>query len=136
MAAVSGGGDWVDVLHVEQALRELEPLNAEISVRRWHRESAYEAGLVAFHPSPGSEQPPPGGAPRQPEGDPRRILHGDRDVVCQVLRGVGRLRLDEQSVPVEPGVLCRIPAGTPHDFAATGAEPLVLFYTLIAVAPA
>jgi mannose-6-phosphate isomerase-like protein (cupin superfamily) len=113
---------------VEQALRELRPLNAEISVRSWHRESAYEVGLIAFHPAPG-------GDPRQAAGDPRQILHRDRDVVCQVLQGVGRLRLEGETVPVEPGVLCRIPAGTPHDFAATGAEPLVLFYTLIAVAP-
>ena len=112
----------MDLLRLDQALGELEPLSAEISVRPWHRQAAYETGLIAFH--------------ARPDSDPRQILHGDRDVVCQVLQGTGRLRLEGRSVPVERGVLCRIPAGTPHDFAATGAEPLVLFYTLVTVGPA
>ena len=109
----------MDLLQVADALGELKPLNAEISVRPWHRQPAYETGLIAFHP--------------QGDADPRQILHEDRDLVCQVLQGAGRLRLEGQLVPVARGVLCRIPAGTPHDFAATGGEPLVLFYTLIRV---
>jgi mannose-6-phosphate isomerase-like protein (cupin superfamily) len=111
----------MDLLGLEEALGELRPLSAEISVRSWCREAAYETGLIAFQP--------------RSDGDPRQILHDDRDVVCHVLRGEGRLRLDDQTVPVAPGLLCRIPAGTPHDFAATAAEPLVLFYTLIRVSP-
>ena len=122
MARATRGSDTVDLLDVEQALRELKALNPESSVRPWHRGSAYEAGLIAFHPRPGA--------------DPRQILHADRDVICQVLRGRGRLRLEGETVPVAPGTLCRVPAGTPHDFAATGSEPLVLFYTLVAVVPA
>ncbi|HZU05527.1 MAG TPA: cupin domain-containing protein [Chloroflexota bacterium] len=109
----------MDVLGLDQALTELQPLTAEISVRLWQRGATYEAGLIAFHP--------------QPVADPRQICHADRDLLCQVLRGHGRLRLGAQQVPVAPGLLCRIPAGTPHDFAAQGPEPLVLFYALIKV---
>jgi mannose-6-phosphate isomerase-like protein (cupin superfamily) len=54
-------------------------------------------------------------------------------VICQVVRGAGRLRLEDEAVPVAPGSVYRIPAGTPHDFAASEAEPLVLLYTLVTV---
>ncbi len=121
----------MDVLAVEQALRELRPLTPEISVRAWQRCDAYESGLIAF-------QPPAAGAaaPAPPADAPRQILHADRDVLCHVLRGAGRLRLADEDLPLGPGLLCGVPAGTPHDFAATGAEPLVLYYTTIRVAPA
>ena len=119
----------MDVLAAEQALRELRPLSPEVGVRSWHRGDAYECGLIAF-------QPPAAADPAVPTGEPEQILHRDRDVLCHVLRGAGRLRLADESLPIGPGLLCRVPAGTPHDFAATGAEPLVLYYTLIRVAPA
>jgi mannose-6-phosphate isomerase-like protein (cupin superfamily) len=123
----------MDVLAVEQALGELRPLNAEISVRSWHRCDAYEAGLIAFQPPDPSVATTAESTLRP--ADSKQILHADRDVLCHVLRGAGRLRLPDHTVAVEPGLLCRIPAGTPHDFAATGAEPLVLYYTLVRVAP-
>jgi mannose-6-phosphate isomerase-like protein (cupin superfamily) len=112
----------LDQLSLEEAIGQLKPVNAEISVRSWHRGAEYEAGLIAFQP--------------RPDTDARQILHADRDVICQVLRGTGRLRLEHSTVPVQAGTVYRIPAGTPHDFATTAAEPLVLFYTLVRVAPA
>ena len=109
----------MDVLRLDEALGELRQLNPEISVHTWHRASEYEVGLIAFHP--------------RTEDDARQIVHERRDVICQVVRGAGRLRLEDEAVPVAPGSVYRIPAGTPHDFAASGAEPLVLLYTLVTV---
>ena len=53
-------------------------------------------------------------------------------VVCFVLAGRGRLRQGERSVTLGPGSLCRVPAGTPHDFSAAD-EPLELLYLTIRV---
>ena len=109
-------------LQIDQALGELQPISPEVGLRTWQRGSNYEVGLIAFYP--------------RADDDPRQICHAQRDVVCHALRGAGRLRLDGQTLAVEPGTLYQIPAGTPHDFAATGAEPLVLLYTLVTVPPA
>ena len=109
----------MDVLRVDEALGELRQLNPEISVHTWHRATDYEVGLIAFHPLG--------------DDDSRQIVHDRRDVICQVVRGAGRLRLEDEVVPIEPGMVYRIPARTPHDFAASGAEPLVLLYTLVTV---
>jgi mannose-6-phosphate isomerase-like protein (cupin superfamily) len=109
----------VDRLQLDQALAELRPLNPEISVSTWHRADDYEVGLIAFHP--------------RPDDDPRQIVHDRRDVICQAVRGAGRLRLAGETIAVAPGTIYRIPAGTPHDFAASGPEPLVLLYTLVTV---
>jgi quercetin dioxygenase-like cupin family protein len=51
-------------------------------------------------------------------------------VVCQVLRGRGRLRTAGKRIALAPGMICHIPKGTPHDFAA-GKSELLLFYSLI-----
>ncbi len=111
----------MDLLRVDEALGELQQLNPEVSVRAWHQGPDYEVGLIAFQP--------------RPDDDPRQIQHEQRDVICQAVRGTGRLRLEGESVAVEPGTVYRIPARTPHDFAATGGEPLVLLYTLVTVSP-
>src|SRR5919199_6585035 len=111
----------MDVLRLDEALGELQPIGSEIGLRTWHQAPSYEVGLIAFYP--------------RTDDDPRQICHAQRDVVCHALRGTGRLRLEGETLPVEPGALYRIPAGTPHDFAATGAEPLVLLYTLVTVPP-
>ncbi|HEY7060918.1 MAG TPA: cupin domain-containing protein [Chloroflexota bacterium] len=109
----------MDTLRVDQALAGLQPLGSEIGLHTWHRAPTYEVGLIAFYP--------------RADDDPCEICHAHRAVVCHALRGAGRLRLDGETVPVEPGTLYHIPPGTPHDFAATGSEPLVLLYTLITV---
>jgi mannose-6-phosphate isomerase-like protein (cupin superfamily) len=109
----------MEFLRVADALGELQAISPEVGLRSWHSGTNYEVGLIAFYP--------------RPDDDPRQICHGQRDVVCHALRGAGRLQLDDESVIVEPGTLYHIPAGTPHDFAATGDEPLVLVYTLVTV---
>jgi mannose-6-phosphate isomerase-like protein (cupin superfamily) len=110
----------MDVLRLEEALGELRPISPEVAVHTWHEGTNYEVGLIAFQP--------------RADDDPRQICHGQRDVVCQALRGAGELRLEDDTLSVEPGTVYHLPAGTPHNFVATGAEPLVLLYTLITVA--
>ncbi|HLH24179.1 MAG TPA: cupin domain-containing protein [Chloroflexota bacterium] len=111
----------MDMLRVDAALGELQAISPEVGLHTWHRAPTYEVGLIAFYP--------------RGDDDPRQICHAQRDVVCHALRGAGRLRLDGETLAVEPGTVYHIPAGTPHDFAATGAEPLVLLYTLVTVSP-
>ena len=48
-------------------------------------------------------------------------------------QGQGRLRLQDEESTVSPGVLCHIPANTPHDFLAEGDEPLLMFYVTVKV---
>jgi mannose-6-phosphate isomerase-like protein (cupin superfamily) len=112
----------VEQLRLDEALGALKPIGPEVSVASWHEAANYEVGVIAFQP--------------RADDDPRQICHEKRDVLCQALRGAGRLRLDDGEVAVAPGTVYRIPAGTPHDFAALGSEPLVLLYTLITVDPA
>jgi quercetin dioxygenase-like cupin family protein len=109
----------MEFLRVADALGELQPISPEVGVHTWHSAVNYEVGLIAFYP--------------RSDDDPRQICHGHRDVVCHALRGAGLLRLDDETLIVEPGTLYHIPAGTPHDFAASGDEPLVLLYTLVTV---
>lgn len=113
----------VEVLRLGDLRRELEETSRELACRVSFREERYESGVIAFHPLP--------------DTDPKQIVHRDRDVLGQVIAGCGRLRLhgveNEQTVTLEEGNLVRVPAGVPHDFAATGREDLVLWYTLIAV---
>ncbi len=59
----------------------------------------------------------------------------DKDVVCYVIRGKGRLRTDGGIRPLESGMLCHVPAKTPHDFAALD-EEMLLLYILIDQPPA
>ncbi len=41
-----------------------------------------------------------------------------------------------ERLSVGPGLLSRVPAGTPHPFASPGAEPRVRYDTAIRVVPA
>jgi quercetin dioxygenase-like cupin family protein len=52
-------------------------------------------------------------------------------VVCQVLKGRGRLRINGRRIQLRPGTICHIPKNTPHDFAAGKTGRLILFYSLI-----
>ena len=100
---------------------ELQGRGGEISHCPWQSQDSYDAGVIAFQP---------GHLP-----DARLICHADRDVLCQVLAGEGRLREGAQTADVTVGTWYRIPAGVHHDFSATGDQPLVLFYVSIRVAP-
>ncbi len=104
------------VLRLAEELARAQVLSGEMAHRRVAEGATYEAGVVRFTPGAG--------------GDPKQITHTDQDVLCYVLSGAGRLRLGGSETPLAPGLLCHIPANTPHDFAATS-EPLSLYYCLI-----
>jgi quercetin dioxygenase-like cupin family protein len=105
------------VIKLQTALKKLPKLNDEIRYRSCFEEKQFTSGLIAFRPRKG--------------GDRKQITHSDKDVVCQVLKGRGRLRIDSRRIQLRPGTICHIPKGTPHDFAAAQSGELVLFYSLI-----
>ncbi|MBI2369369.1 MAG: cupin domain-containing protein [Deltaproteobacteria bacterium] len=107
------------IVRLDEVVPSLRRVNDEISAASCFRGAGYEAGLIAFHPRASS--------------DPRFITHADKTVLCQVVRGHGRLRTDAADQGLEPGMVCHIPPGTPHDFYADGDQALLIFYTLIEV---
>ena len=111
----------MEAFRLEALLSHLVPLTREIRFHDLVRRPTFKAGLIAFSP---------GGT-----ADPKQITHPDKDVLCYVLRGRGRLRGDGTLIPLEPGMLCHVQANVPHDFAATEAE-LLLLYILIETPPA
>ncbi len=110
----------VQVLRIDQALAELAAINAEIRHKGCIEGDGFKVGLVSFAATS--------------TADPRQIVHDDKDVVCHVLRGRGRLRAGGAVTPLQAGMLCHIAAGVPHDFAAEE-DDLVLCYSLITTRP-
>jgi mannose-6-phosphate isomerase-like protein (cupin superfamily) len=104
------------VLLLPDELARAKALSPEMAHRRLVETHTFEAGVVRFLPGAAA--------------DPEQVTHPDRDVLCYVLGGTGRLRAERRETPLRAGILCHIPAGTPHDFAAT-TEPLSLYYCLI-----
>ena len=104
------------VVSIDEALAELAEINSEIRHRGCIEGDGFHVGLVAFAAVTAA--------------DPKQIVHDDKDVVCHVLKGRGRLRASGEVTRLRPGMLCHIPSGVPHDFAAEG-EELVLCYSLI-----
>jgi mannose-6-phosphate isomerase-like protein (cupin superfamily) len=107
-------------IEISDALKGMAKLNPEIRYKTCFEEKRFTTGLISFRPQKGS--------------DPKQIHHDDKDVVCHVLKGRGRLRVDGRRMPLRPGTVCYIPRGTPHDFAAATSGELVLFYSLIKTA--
>jgi mannose-6-phosphate isomerase-like protein (cupin superfamily) len=105
------------VMKLQSLLKRLPKLNDEISYRSCFEEKTFSSGLIAFHPNPSS--------------DTKQIIHADKDVVCHVLKGHGRLHINGHRIQLRPGMICHIPKKTPHDFAASKSGDLVLFYSLI-----
>jgi len=105
------------VLKIRTALKRLKKLNDEIRYADCFTEKQFTSGLIAFRPTKHSDR--------------KQVTHDDKDVVCQVIKGSGRLRVDGKRVPLRPGMICHIPKNTPHDFAAGKSGELVLFYSLI-----
>lgn len=105
------------IIKISNALRHLEKVNEEIRYVSCVEARRFSTGLISFRPRRGS--------------DPTQINHPDKDVICHVLRGRGRLRIHGKKISLEPGTICHIPKGTPHDFAAGKTRELVLFYSLI-----
>jgi mannose-6-phosphate isomerase-like protein (cupin superfamily) len=105
------------IIKINSALKGLKKISDEIRYADCFKTEQFTSGLVAFRPSKNS--------------DPKQITHEDKDVVCQVLKGNGRLRVNGKRIPLRPGIVCHIPKATPHDFAAARSGELVLFYSLI-----
>jgi len=104
-------------VRIAAALKRLKRIDDEIRYVNCFEQKQFSSGLIAFQPS------------KKP--DPKQISHDDQDVICQVLQGSGRLRIDRQRIRLVPGTLCHIPKKTPHDFAASRSGALVLLYLLI-----
>ena len=107
----------VKAVKINQALKRLKKISPEIRYVNCFEEKQFTSGLIAFRPT------------KNP--DPKQINHDDKDVLCQVIKGSGRLRIDGKRVPLRPGMICHIPKNTPHDFTAGKNGELVLFYSLI-----
>jgi len=105
------------IIKIQKALKELRRINQEIRYKNCFEEQTFSSGLIAFCP--------------RKDSDPKQINHADKDVVCHVLKGRGRLRVNSHTTTLKSGMICHIPKGTPHDFAAGKNGDLVLFYSLI-----
>jgi mannose-6-phosphate isomerase-like protein (cupin superfamily) len=105
------------VLRINTVLKHFKNLNDEIRYANCFDEKQFTSGLIAFRPIKDSDR--------------KRISHDDKDVVCHVIKGNGRLRVNGKRVQLRPGMICHIPKNTPHDFAAGRRSELVLFYSLI-----
>jgi len=108
------------IIKINAALRKLLKINGEIRYHTCFEAKQFTSGLIAFRP--------------QKRSDPKQINHHDKDVVCHVLKGRGRLRINGRRIPLQPGTVCHIPKDTPHDFVATQRTELILFYSLITTA--
>ena len=105
------------IIKIKQALTRLKKINEEIRYTSLAEGRGYSSGLILFRPGSNA--------------DPKRINHSDKDVICHVLKGRGRLRVNKRKIALAAGTFCHIPRGTPHDFAAGRKSNLVLFYSLI-----
>jgi mannose-6-phosphate isomerase-like protein (cupin superfamily) len=105
------------IVKIAGALKRLKKINDEIRYLSCFEQKRFTSGLIAFKPAK--------------KANPKQISHDDQDVICQVLQGSGRLRIDGRRIPLAPGILCHIPKRTPHDFAAARNGELVLLYLLI-----
>ena len=105
------------VIKITSALKQLKVLSDEIRYADCFNEKQFTSGLIAFRPSKNRDR--------------KQINHNDKDVVCHVIKGTGRLRVNGKRISLRSGIVCHIPKGTPHDFAAAKSGELVLFYSLI-----
>lgn len=107
----------VEIIAIKEALRGMTKISSEIRYKSCFEASKFTTGVIAFHP--------------QTRSSPNQIHHADKDVICFVLKGRGRLRLQDRKILLRPGMLCHIPKRTPHDFAAGQRAELVLLYSLV-----
>jgi mannose-6-phosphate isomerase-like protein (cupin superfamily) len=105
------------IVRIGALLKRLKRINDEIRYAACFESRHFTSGLIAFRHSPMSKT--------------QQIKHTDKDVVCHVIEGTGRLRVGRRRFQLHPGTLCHIPKNTPHDFVATKSAKLILFYSLI-----
>lgn len=105
------------IIKIREALRHLQKVNEEICYVSCVEGRRFSTGLISFSP--------------RRDSDPKQIKHRDKDVLCHVVRGSGRLRINGRGISLKPGTICHIPKGTPHDFAAGKKGEMILFYSLI-----
>jgi quercetin dioxygenase-like cupin family protein len=110
----------VRVLQLEEVAGQLKPLSEEMRYATCVEGGSYTQGIIAFAGKPLSSG---------------QITHDDKDVLCYVISGTGRLRTENREMVLKQGSICHVPAGSPHDFQATGDRELVLLYTLVESAP-
>src|SRR6266545_2419033 len=105
------------VLRIKSQLRRLKKISPELSYANCFKEKQFTTVLIAFRSTKNS--------------DSQQINHDDKDVVCHVIKGNGRLCTNNKRILLRRGMICHITKGTPHDFAAGKSGDLVLFYSLI-----
>ncbi len=105
------------IVKIAAALKHLRKINEEIQYLGCFESTHFSSGVIAF---------------RQTKSPNRKqIKHADKDVVCHVVKGTGRVHIKKRRIQLRPGMLCHIPKNTPHDFAAGTTGALVLIYSLI-----
>jgi mannose-6-phosphate isomerase-like protein (cupin superfamily) len=107
----------VQLIDLSRVRRRLNKLNEEIRYADCFAGAQFTAGVIAFRPSS--------------KANAKQIRHADKDVLCHVIEGRGRLRIGRKRIALRPGTVCHVRKGTPHDFTSGGRGELVLFYSLI-----
>jgi mannose-6-phosphate isomerase-like protein (cupin superfamily) len=105
------------IVKIAAALKHLRKINQEIQYLPCFQSTHFSSGVIAFRPN------------KKTNG--KQIEHADKDVVCQVVKGSGRLRIGNRRIALRRGMICHIPKKTPHDFAASKTSKLLLFFSLI-----
>jgi mannose-6-phosphate isomerase-like protein (cupin superfamily) len=110
----------VRVLQLEEVAAQLKALAPEMRYATCFEAQRFTQGIIAI-----ASKPAAGG----------QITHDDKDVLCYVISGTGRLRSSQREMVLKQGSICHVPAGSAHDFQATGDRELVLLYTLVEANP-
>ena len=76
------------IIKLNAALKSLKKLNDEIRYADFVKESNFTSGLIAFRAGKKS--------------DPKQINHSDKNVLCQVIKGTGRLARQWQENSASP----------------------------------
>lgn len=108
--------DNLSVVQLDEVSWRMQGSTGKIRTAKCFEGAGFEAGMVEFR------------GKKQIKGE--YVTHGDKDVLCYVVKGMGVLRLKGQTQKVVPGSICYIPKNTPHDFVAN-LPSLRLFYVLI-----
>ena len=106
----------VRALQLEEVAAQLKELGQEMRYATCFESDRFTQGIIAFAGKPAAGT---------------QITHDDKDVLCYVISGTGRLRTTDREMVLKQGSICHVPAGSPHDFQATGDRELVLLYTLV-----